>query len=101
MVEYIDNVLVIFYKNDIIHAFKEIYKLGICSILVEGGAGVLTSLIENRILDEMSIFKAPIFLGQGKTIINDLSITKICNSVRLKNVNYSQFGSDLHVNGVF
>ena len=101
VVESIDNVLVIFYRNDIVHAFKELYKLGICSILVEGGAGVFTSLIESHLLDEMSVFKAPIFLGRGKSITNDLSINEICNSVRLKNVNYSQFGNDLYVNGVF
>ena len=46
-------------------ALTELYKVGVCSILVEGGAKVISTLIEDRFVDRFSFFQAPYLMGDG------------------------------------
>ncbi|MDY6786715.1 MAG: bifunctional diaminohydroxyphosphoribosylaminopyrimidine deaminase/5-amino-6-(5-phosphoribosylamino)uracil reductase RibD [candidate division WOR-3 bacterium] len=49
----------------------------IISILVEGGAGVFSSAIENRSYDELTVFTAPLILGSGVRAIETESMQKL------------------------
>lgn len=49
-------------------SFKKLAKLGVQSILVEGGAQVLTSLFKEKLIDEWHLLIAPKVLGTGVPI---------------------------------
>lgn len=47
-----------------------LYELGICSYLVEGGSEVLSSFINEKIYNKITLFQAPILVGNGKSFFN-------------------------------
>ncbi len=61
---------------------EEIYKVGIMSVMIEGGQKVFTSFLEEGIVDELIVFIAPVFLQDGKKWIE--TNKKIFDSFRIK-----------------
>jgi diaminohydroxyphosphoribosylaminopyrimidine deaminase/5-amino-6-(5-phosphoribosylamino)uracil reductase len=74
---------------------KELGKIGITRLLVEGGAAVISSLHQDNLIDRWYWFTAPKILGnEGKSSIADLGLTEIPNT--LGNVTESkQFGDTI------
>jgi diaminohydroxyphosphoribosylaminopyrimidine deaminase/5-amino-6-(5-phosphoribosylamino)uracil reductase len=56
-------------KIDLYDAMKKIAKLGIASVLVEGGAYTLTEFIDQKLADEILIFISPKTMGTGLNLI--------------------------------
>ena len=52
-------------KLDLQSALKQIGKIGITTLLVEGGAQLLGSFQEQNLIDEIHLYSAPIKLGNG------------------------------------
>lgn len=50
---------------------RRLYHLNIGSLLVEGGRGVFTQFVRHGLVDEMSIFIAPILMGSGLTTFSE------------------------------
>ena len=48
-------------------------KLKIASVLVEGGQKVFTSFLQKRLLDELILIEAPVFLGSGLRAFEQVS----------------------------
>lgn len=42
-----------------------LYRFSIGSVLVEGGSSIFTQFLEERLVDELSIFVTPLMLGGG------------------------------------
>lgn len=72
---------------------------GVRSIMVEGGAGLLTALLQERLADRVVITVAPKILGRGISAIGDLGIDELEECIRLTNVQMSQHGVDFVVQG--
>jgi diaminohydroxyphosphoribosylaminopyrimidine deaminase/5-amino-6-(5-phosphoribosylamino)uracil reductase len=51
--------------------FKELYRYNIGSILVEGGSRIFGQLIGSGLVDQLSLFIAPVVLGKGITAFDD------------------------------
>ena len=64
---------------------KKLFDLGINSILVEGGSRVFTQFISKMLFDKISVFIAPIIIGEGINAINDLNTLKISDVLKLEN----------------
>jgi len=47
------------------------YREGIQSILVEGGAKIFTSFLNSKFIDELILFYAPMFLGEGISSVKE------------------------------
>lgn len=63
-------------QTDLHELLKTLYKNGITSLLVEGGATLLKSFIENNLWDIIRIEKSPIVLGEsGKHLAPAINIT--------------------------
>jgi diaminohydroxyphosphoribosylaminopyrimidine deaminase / 5-amino-6-(5-phosphoribosylamino)uracil reductase len=63
-----------------------LYKLramGIKNILIEGGSKIITSFIKNKLVDELIIVTAPIYIGRGLDAIGDLGIKKMDDVLKL------------------
>ncbi len=57
----------IYHKESIEEILQDLYARGIQSLLVEGGARLLQSFIDNGLWDEARIEEAPFCLGEGVT----------------------------------
>ena len=56
---------------------------GIRSVLVEGGASVITSFLSSDVVDRLVVGIAPRVLGSGTDAVNDLGIREISSSIRM------------------
>ncbi|HPI36485.1 MAG TPA: bifunctional diaminohydroxyphosphoribosylaminopyrimidine deaminase/5-amino-6-(5-phosphoribosylamino)uracil reductase RibD [Ignavibacteriaceae bacterium] len=76
---------------------KKIGKLGISSVLVEGGNRVFTSFIKERAFDEVVTFISPKYLGNGIPVIGDIGINDIRKSLKLKLVKTEIIEDDVYI----
>ena len=72
----------------------------ICSVLVEGGGQMHSSLLRERIYDYAHIFHAPVLAGdRGVSLLEGYSVTDRSRSPRLSDVRYKRVGDDMMVSG--
>ena len=82
-------------RVDLHMLLRHLYELGFRSLMVEGGAGVITEFMACHLVDRMIITIAPQFIG-GLTAVKP-SLPKTPGSGRLTNVQYESFAGDLVV----
>jgi GTP cyclohydrolase II len=58
---------------------------GVRSLLVEGGARVITSLLGAGLVDRVVIGTAPKIIGAGKEAVGDLGIARVAEGIALRN----------------
>lgn len=86
---------------DIKDLFKKLGALSITSVLVEGGGRIITSLIEKRLADAVTLFICPIIIG-GKNavpLVAGEGVDKVSDALRLKNVKYAKRGDEIILTG--
>jgi diaminohydroxyphosphoribosylaminopyrimidine deaminase/5-amino-6-(5-phosphoribosylamino)uracil reductase len=66
---------------------------GIQSVLVEGGAGVFRSFLLEGLWDRLSIFIAPIILGDGLSFVSGLGFSSMEEALRFKKGSFRRIGS--------
>ena len=64
-------------------------------IMVEGGAGIITSLLRGRLVDRVIVGVAPLIIGDGMSAVADLGIARIADGVRLTNRSVVLAGDDV------
>lgn len=82
-------------------AMKQLHKMNISSILVEGGANILSQFINEKLADRLAVVIAPKILGDGTqsiTLGKYLSIKKV---LRLRNVTVNKLGDNVLIEGYF
>ena len=86
-------------KVDLKWLFKDLAKVGIASILVEGGAAVIGSAFKERLVDSLHVYIAPRIIGDGKAqgAVTGLDIDKVSASLSFS-IRYSRLiGKDLFI----
>jgi diaminohydroxyphosphoribosylaminopyrimidine deaminase/5-amino-6-(5-phosphoribosylamino)uracil reductase len=80
---------------------QELGKRKIDSVLIEGGASIHASALEQEIVDKVYAFVAPkIIMGEtAKSPIGGKGIEKMQNSISLKRVSWKQIGNDICMTG--
>lgn len=77
-------------------------KEGHNSLLVEGGSAVHTSFLKEGLVDQVSLFMAPLFLGNGSIpVVGDLGISDVRHGRRFQTSRVKRFGNDVLVEGFF
>lgn len=81
----------------------ELYKNGITSILVEGGAHVYQAFLNQNCLQRMYIFLAPIVIGSQGALswTHGFGVSSMKDRIQLRRVKTSKFEDDLLVTGLF
>jgi 5-amino-6-(5-phosphoribosylamino)uracil reductase/diaminohydroxyphosphoribosylaminopyrimidine deaminase/5-amino-6-(5-phosphoribosylamino)uracil reductase len=72
---------------------------GIGSVLVEGGARIITGLLRARLAQRLVITVAPIVLGAGIEAVGDLGIAELARALRLRDMQVGSYGADLVLDG--
>jgi len=81
--------------------FKELAKQEIISILVEGGAHVIGSVLRDKLVDKMHIYIAPKIFGDQNALssVVGFRIGSVNQSVKLKKMSFKTIGDDILVTG--
>jgi diaminohydroxyphosphoribosylaminopyrimidine deaminase / 5-amino-6-(5-phosphoribosylamino)uracil reductase len=75
-------------------------QMGICSLLVEGGASVHSNFLRKGLVDRVMLFVAPLFAGSaGTSLLSQFSVKDRAQAPQLRNVSYKRCGEDLLVQG--
>ncbi len=67
---------------------------GLGSVMVEGGAQLITALLRAHLVSRMAVCVAPNILGAGVEAVGDLGIRSLHDMVTLRNVQIEQYGRD-------
>jgi riboflavin biosynthesis pyrimidine reductase len=84
---------------DLEAAMKALFRDGIRSVLVEGGARVITSFLSSGLADRLVVGISPRVLGTGTEAVRDLGITEVAGSIRLEHRAVHAVGEDVLVAG--
>jgi riboflavin-specific deaminase-like protein len=82
---------------DVPIALRRLRDTGVRSLLVEGGAQVITSLLRGRLVDRLVVAIAPTIVGAGKEAVGDLQTAHIAEGLRLTRRTMQFVGEDLLV----
>ena len=86
---------------DIKAVFDEIASMKIDSVLVEGGATVNASLVEEQIVNKVYCYIAPKIIGgeKSKTPIGGVGIPFMKDALKLKEIKFCEFDGDILIEG--
>ncbi|HYW85919.1 MAG TPA: bifunctional diaminohydroxyphosphoribosylaminopyrimidine deaminase/5-amino-6-(5-phosphoribosylamino)uracil reductase RibD [Spirochaetia bacterium] len=73
---------------DLAESLHILYAEGIGSVLVEGGSQLLTSLLVRSLWDAMTVFTAPLILGQGIEAVGELGIRSPNTGLQLSDTRF-------------
>jgi diaminohydroxyphosphoribosylaminopyrimidine deaminase/5-amino-6-(5-phosphoribosylamino)uracil reductase len=82
-------------RVDLRALMKILAERGIASILVEGGAEVITAFLEEGLANRMVVITAPLILGKGMEGIGDLGITDVGKAIRPTSWEVKRVGEDI------
>ena len=77
----------------------ELGRRGLASLLVEGGAGLITSLLREHRVRRLVVSIAPIVVGAGIEAVGDLDITRLRDALVFRRASFSQVGPDVIFDG--
>jgi len=73
---------------------------GVNSVMVEGGPSVISELLAANLVDEISLFISPRFMGRGLHFTKGLSFRCMEDTIRIRNVRINRISNDLWLEGV-
>ena len=84
---------------DPVAALEALRRAGIQSLLVEGGARVITSFLSAGVADRLIVGIAPRVLGTGTDAVRDLGVTEVAGSLRIEHRSVHVAGDDVLIAG--
>lgn len=86
---------------DLPDLLTQVYKLGVRSVMVEGGAFTASSFVKESLINRLYLFQAPHLMGAGgsKSWTESLRIDEMKNRISLQNPKYKIFGNDIMITG--
>ena len=86
-------------RVDLAALLEELVASGIGSVMVEGGATVITGFFRAGLVDRIAVCVAPKILGEGIEAIGDLGIRDLSRSLTLSDAAVEPYGVDLILSG--
>ena len=78
---------------------RELGALGIGSVMVEGGATLITGFLKAGLVDRLAVCVAPKILGEGLPAVGDLGIRDLSRTLTLADAAVEPYGVDLILSG--
>ncbi|ADB16552.1 riboflavin biosynthesis protein RibD [Pirellula staleyi DSM 6068] len=85
----------------LLELLSELGRRQMTNILVEGGAKLLGSLLDARLVDEVHVFIAPKLFGGERAPgpVAGAGVEQVASALELRNLKIDQIGTDLYVSG--
>lgn len=88
------------HRVDLKNLLKKLGERNINSLLVEGGAEIITSFLKEKLADRIIVVIAPLIMGQGLRSVKDLGIKKIEDLISFSSLKLYNLEKDLILNGL-
>src|SRR5437762_3199329 len=72
---------------------------GLGSVLVEGGRGIITSVLRDGLVDRLMVCIAPKVIGEGIAAVGDLGIERLRDSMTFRSARFVPCGDDVFFDG--
>lgn len=82
--------------RDVLHRLA---TMGIASLMIEGGGGLITSALRDRLADRMIVCIAPKVVGTGVDAVNNLDILRMGDAVTFARTSFTPLGDDVIFDG--
>jgi 5-amino-6-(5-phosphoribosylamino)uracil reductase/diaminohydroxyphosphoribosylaminopyrimidine deaminase/5-amino-6-(5-phosphoribosylamino)uracil reductase len=86
-------------RVDLRSLLAALHERNIGSVMVEGGARLMTSLLHDHLADQLAVCIAPKILGAGIDAIGDLGIDTLDLALHLDHPTITRYGPDLVIDG--
>ena len=86
-------------RVDLIALLAALHQIGIGSVLVEGGAQMITALLQVRLVDRLVVCIAPKILGSGIEAVGNLGISELAGAMIVTDTSVTTYGADLVFDG--
>lgn len=88
-------------RVDLKSLMKELVKLDITSVMIEGGSSISASALSSKIVDKVMFFTAPKIIGGVDAVpsIGGKSPALLKNAIELKDIQATAFGEDILLEG--
>src|SRR5262249_41894825 len=86
---------------DLLQALEALARMQVTSLIVEGGAAIAGSFIEQRLIDKVTFFIAPKIIGGREALpaIGSVGFERLSDALELEEVSVTRRGNDLEVTG--
>jgi diaminohydroxyphosphoribosylaminopyrimidine deaminase/5-amino-6-(5-phosphoribosylamino)uracil reductase len=73
----------------------------LCGVMFEGGAHLVSQIVQDRQLDYLFVYRAPVLFGddRAKPMLNGLRTERIANAIRLRDVRHEPYADDVLTRG--
>ena len=82
-------------RVDLSALLAELREWDVGSVMVEGGAALITSFLCERLVDRLAVCIAPKILGSGIEAVGDLGICELDDSLILTDASFIPYGRDI------
>ncbi|MEW5946589.1 MAG: bifunctional diaminohydroxyphosphoribosylaminopyrimidine deaminase/5-amino-6-(5-phosphoribosylamino)uracil reductase RibD [bacterium] len=81
------------------HVLKELYRMGVCSLLVEGGGEVNASFIAAKAVDKVVVYCAPMVVGGARSpgFVGGSGVPALSKAFRLRFEKVERLGPDVRI----
>jgi diaminohydroxyphosphoribosylaminopyrimidine deaminase/5-amino-6-(5-phosphoribosylamino)uracil reductase len=86
-------------RVDLVALLAALHDRGVGSVLAEGGAGMITALLQARLVDRLVVCVAPKILGAGIEAVGDLGIRELDRALLMTDTSVTCYGVDLILDG--
>src|SRR5215212_770176 len=90
---------VVYRKKSLKSVLKDLGQRNITSVLIEGGGDILGQALDERLIDKVQIYVAPLFTGGPVPAFGGRGSANTAESARLERIEFSKFGGDVRVSG--
>jgi diaminohydroxyphosphoribosylaminopyrimidine deaminase/5-amino-6-(5-phosphoribosylamino)uracil reductase len=94
--EYKDRTLI---YADIDEALTDLFSKKIINVFLESGPGLASEFMKRNLIDRISLYQNPSFLGLGRSIFSDLGLNSLSTRPRLTAIETRWFGEDHFLTG--
>src|SRR2546430_14407401 len=80
---------------DLRELLARLREQGIRRVLIEGGRGIITAALRERVVDRLTVCIAPKVIGEGIAAVGDLHIDRLRDAMTFERAGFTAYGGDV------
>src|SRR5881409_2660624 len=80
---------------DLRELLAHLREQGIRRVLIEGGRGIITAALRERLVDRLTVCIAPKVIGEGIAAVGDLHIDRLRDAMTFERAGFTAYGGDV------